>query len=80
MEQLAKIIILKSIDRSQICTRQPTSVCKNSAYVVDLHALDHPTDIRAEDNGIWIRNGSPVTYVSVHKGNGDSHKIHKRTT
>ena len=50
MDQLTKIIVLKSVDRSQICTRQPTSVCRNSAYVIDLHSLDHPTDIRADDN------------------------------
>ena len=79
MEQLAKIIVLKSVDRSQICTRQPTSVCRNSAYVVDLNSLDHPNDIRADDNGIWIRNGFPVAYISVHKESDGSHKIHKRS-
>ena len=79
MEQLAHIVVLKSVDNSLICTRQPTSVCKNSAYVVDLQSLDDPTDIRADDNGIWEHNGSPNTYISVHREGDGSHKIYKRT-
>ena len=66
MEQLAKIVILESVKESQICSRQPTNVARNCAFVVNLHSLECPTDVRADDNGVWIRGGSPVTYVSVH--------------
>lgn len=51
MEQLAKIIILEDVDEGLICKRQPTGVCKNSTFVVNLHLLEDPCDIRADDNG-----------------------------
>lgn len=75
MEQLAKIVILEDVDESLICERQPTCVCKNSTFVVNLHSLEDPCDIRADDNGVWIRSGSPVTYVSIHNGK----EIYKRS-
>ena len=36
---------------------------KNAAFVVDLHKLKDPL-------GTWIRKGSPVAYVSIHKDKG----------
>ena len=27
-------------------------------------------DVRADDNGVWVRKGSPVAYVSVHNAAG----------
>ena len=78
MEQLAKIVILESVKGSQICSQQPTNVAKNCAFVVNLHSLESPTDVRADDNGVWIRGGSPVTYVSVHECNGST-SIVRRT-
>jgi len=28
--------------------------------------LDDPVDVRADENGVWVRKGSPVAYVSMH--------------
>ena len=28
--------------------------------------MDDPLDVHAEDNGVWVRKGSLVSYVSVH--------------
>ena len=38
MEKLCKIIILEQVEQKFICTKQPTNVCKNSTFVVDLHS------------------------------------------
>ena len=70
VEKLARIVILESVKKSLICTRQPTNTSKNCCFVVDLHALGDPDDIRADDNGVWVRCGSPVTYLSIHETNG----------
>ena len=79
MENLSKIVILEQVEKGLICTQQPTNVCMNSTYVVNLHSLDDPSDIRADENGVWVRTGSPVTYVSLHQSSSGSHHIHKRS-
>ena len=43
-----------------------TSVC----FVVDLNMLDDPLDIRADENGVWNRKGSPVPYVNKYTDKG----------
>ena len=53
-----------------MCLKQPVQVCRNIAFIVDLHSLDDPLDIRADENGVWVRKGSPVAYVSVHNAAG----------
>ena len=35
---------------------------KKVAFVIDLHKLDNPLDVRADENGSWIRKGSPTAY------------------
>lgn len=34
--------------------------------------LDDPIDIRADENGAWKRNGSPVAYISMHTHAGST--------
>ena len=66
VEELAKILIANPVPKEKVCSKQPVRVCRNVAFVVDLHSLDDPLDIRADENGVWKRKGSPVTYVSIH--------------
>ena len=70
VEDLAQILLTKSVVSSQICVEQPCYVQRNAAFVVDLHKLKDPLDIKADENGTWIRKGSPVAYVSIHKDKG----------
>ena len=60
VEELGKILIVDIILSERMCTKQPVRVCKNTSFVVDLHSLDDPQDVRADENGVWQRNGSPV--------------------
>ena len=32
--------------------------------------LDDPIDIRADENGVWKRNGSPIAFASMHMNGG----------
>ena len=54
-----------SVPPSSICSKQPVHVCHNVSFVVDLHKLDDAVDVRADENGVWVRKGSSVAYVSV---------------
>ena len=53
-------------------------VCHNVTFLVDLHALGDPMDVRADENGVWDRKGSPVAYVSIHK-NGGTTAVYKHS-
>ena len=70
VEELAEILLTESVPSQQICIEQPCYVQHNVSFVVDLHKLRDPLDIRADENGTWIRKGSPVAYVSIHKNKG----------
>jgi len=64
--------------KREVCSTQPVQVCHNASFLVDLHSLADAMDIRADENGVWDRKGSPVTYVSVHK-NGSTTTVYKRS-
>ena len=78
IEELANILIVNPVAKEKICTKQPVRVSQNVAFVVDLHSLDDPLDIRADENGVWNRKGSPVAYISVHTDSGKT-RIFKRS-
>lgn len=70
--------MLKKLEKDAVCDRQPTNVCNNVAFVVNLKSLSDPRDIRADDNGVWNRKGSPVTYISIHESADHSKTIRRR--
>ena len=78
VEELSKLLITNPVAKEKACSKQPVRVCQNVAFVVDLHSLDDPLDIRADENGVWKRKGSPVAYVSVHSDSGRT-KVFKRS-
>ena len=46
--------------------KQPVHICRNVSFVVNLHKLNDPVDVTADENGVWVQKGSPVAYVSMH--------------
>ena len=65
--------------KHEVCSTQPVQVCHNASFLVDLHSLSDAMDIRADENGVWDRKGSPVTYVSIHR-NGSTTTVYKRSS
>ena len=82
IETLAKLLLDTDLSvakgKREVCTTQPVEVCHNAAFLVDLNSLDDAMDIRADENGVWNRKGSPVTYISIHN-NGSTTTVQKRT-
>ena len=76
---LAKLLVANPVLKEKICTKQPLRVCQNVSFIVDLHSLDDPHDIRADENGVWKRKGSPVAYVSIHTQKSGEKKVFKRS-
>lgn len=66
VEELARVLISDVIPQHKICSTQPVRVCHNVSFIVNLDNLNDHHDIRADENGVWQRKGSPVAYVSVH--------------
>lgn len=80
VEDLGQTLIVDNVPSSKICSVQPTRVCHNTAFVVDIHTLRDPKDVRADENGVWLRTGSPVAYISVHtNSSGDKSKVFRRS-
>ena len=44
-------------ESKQICNTVPISIHKNVAFVVDTSKLEDPSDILADDMGVWKHNG-----------------------
>ena len=53
-----------------ICPEQPLHVIKNVSFVIDMNSLDDPNDLKADENGVWKRMGSPVAYISIYRKEG----------
>jgi hypothetical protein len=76
LRELVDILLLKNVPASSICSAQPSRVKKNVSFVVDLHQLNNPRDIRADENGVWLRKGAPVAYISLQQKDGEI-SVHK---
>lgn len=63
--------------KEPICSEVPLQVMENSSFLVDLDALVHPDDCKADDLGKWTHICSPKTYISVERNkNGDILDLH----
>lgn len=72
LDEIANVLVCEKIPDDQICHTQPVHVNKNVSFVVRLDSLDDPSDVRADENGVWKRKGSPVANISVYSGKGDN--------
>ena len=79
VEELTRILIINKLPQEKICSKQPMHVRHNVSFIVNLQSLDEPIDIRADENGVWKRKGSPVAFVSVHV-HGKSTNFYKRSS
>ena len=57
-DDVAGILLKKQIHLTQIATRVPTCISKNTAFVVDSTKLHNSEDIRCDDMGAWTYTGS----------------------
>ena len=78
LDTLADVLLTDSMPPSSVFSKQPVHVCRNVSFVVDLQKLDDPMDIRADENGVWVRQDSPVAYVSKHTNDGKT-RFFRRT-
>lgn len=77
LDSLADVLLNDSVQLSCVCSKQPVHVCYIS-FIVDLEMLEDPTDVRADEKGVRMRQGSPVAYVSKHIKEGKA-KFFRRT-
>lgn len=70
IETLTKLLL----DTDSSVAKGKREVCSQSHNLEKCYTMD----IRADENGVWDRKGSPVTYVSIHK-NGSTTTVYKRS-
>ena len=68
-EQIIKILLQP--DESKICHGKPTAVTRSASYVVNVHNLRNPDDIK-DELGIWKYSGSHAQAFKVYHKE-DSH-------
>ena len=79
LDSLADVLLTDSVPPSSICSKQPVHVCHNVSFVVDLHKLDDPVDVRADEK--WCLDAARFTcclYVSKHMKDGKT-RFFRRT-
>ena len=69
-EQIIKILLQP--DESKICHGKPTAVTRSASYVVNVHNLRNPDDIKKDELGIWKYSGSHAQAFKVYHKE-DSH-------
>lgn len=79
IEELARVLLCDIIPENKICSTQPVRVCHNVSFIVNLDNLNDEHDIRADENGVWERKGSPVAYVSVHSKGSNKYVVRRNT-
>lgn len=60
MKKIIELLLDRSIPLSKIATSQPVGVQDNMVFIVDLSKLAKDEDIRADDLGSWLCNGSAL--------------------
>ena len=60
-----------------VCTAQPTSICENVSFIVDMTQLDHPDDLLSDDMGVWLNNRVDTTYFIAHTDEASVHSIER---
>lgn len=62
--ELARILMNTNIDTKRVCHIQPLGVAKNASFIVDIDDVLF-ADLKADDLGTWINNGTKSTYFSM---------------
>lgn len=65
IKQLARVLILEDIEPSRVCTGTPMNISHNVAFVVNIEKAGGLGDLKADEMGVWNRQGSPKAYVSI---------------
>ena len=68
---LLKILLNQKIDKQKICQQKPSNITESSTFVMDVHSLQHPDDIKKDEFGIWNYSGLyPQAYRVYHEEDG----------
>ena len=62
--ELARILMNQNIDPKRVCHVQPLGVTKNATFIVDIDDVLF-TDLKADDLGTWMNNGTKSTYFTM---------------
>ena len=76
-ERILKILLDPKISASVICTVRPADITKSATYVVNIHKLEHPDDIKNDNFRKWEHSGSHPLYFRVQVEPGDHLYVEK---
>ena len=56
-------ILSEGVSQEKVCKTKPVSVEHNCTFVVALSCVRDPSDLRADDSGVWRHRGVRKTWV-----------------
>ena len=65
IQEVVTILLDPELSVNKICTRQPTDVAHNTAFVVDVSKLKCFKDLYCDDMGSWHCNGIYKSWIEV---------------
>ena len=77
IEQLARVIVLEDVEPHKVCSGTPMNISHNVAFAVNLEEVGGLGDLKADEMGLWNRQGSPKAYISVRQ-NGSKKEVLRR--
>ena len=77
-DEAAEMILKPFADRTRIATRVPTSISKNTVFVVDTSNLLNEADVKCDDLGAWLCTGSHKFLYSTDE-TGICHKLEEQS-
>ena len=78
VQDVAQILLSPSLLSSKfICSKVPTSICDNVAFIIHLDRLEDKKDVLADDMGSWKNNGVNTTQICVSLSESEVESVEK---
>ena len=78
IEDIVRILLNSRKTSSRLlCSKVPTSISSNVAFVVDTSKLEDAEDVMADDMGVWKNNRVDTGYVRVSTADGVITQVEK---
>ena len=78
IEQLSRILVFEDVEPQKVCSGTPSNISHNVTFVVNLEEVGGLGDLKADEMGVWNRQGAPKAYISIRQKEGSKKEVIRR--
>lgn len=78
IEQLSRILVFEDVEPQKVCSGTPSNISHNVTFVVNLEEVGGLGDLKADEMGVWNRQGVPKAYISIRHKEGSKKEVIRR--